>query len=236
MSKYDTDLINRKFGYLVVIKKDTQKDKNGRAKWICECTACGNIVSVPRQRLIVGDAKSCGCRFRKPQEKNNIDYTGKTLSSGIKIVKRISGTGCSTIWECICPFCNAYFNLMQQNLLKQVSCGCKKRKESANKVGDYTGKLDNTCVSSLIHADTMYKSNTSGVRGVHKLKGQNKYTANITFKGKTYHLGTFYSLEDATQARKIAEDKLYGDFLQWYASEYPDKWGKFKNKDNKNDD
>ena len=37
---------------------------------------------------------------------------------------------------------------------------------------------------------------------------------------------------DAAKARQTAEDKIYGDFLHWYAETYPENWAKInKNKD-----
>ena len=58
---YTKDLENKTFGYLKVLHVDSERPKDGRRNWICKCTACGKIVSIPRQKLISGDSKSCGC-------------------------------------------------------------------------------------------------------------------------------------------------------------------------------
>ena len=42
----------------------------------------------------------------------------------------------------------------------------------------------------------------------------------IGFKGKAYHLGTYDKLEDAVAARKEAEQRYFGEFLEWYNENY----------------
>lgn len=59
----------------------------------------------------------------------------------------------------------------------------------------------------------MQKNNTSGVTGVsfHSRKGQ--WYARISFKGESHSLGYFDRLEDAINARKKAETKLFDQFV-----------------------
>lgn len=51
-------------------------------------------------------------------------------------------------------------------------------------------------------------------------KDREKWTAQIGFQGKNYHLGRFEKKEDAIKARKKAEEKIFGDFLKWYKEVY----------------
>lgn len=51
-------------------------------------------------------------------------------------------------------------------------------------------------------------NNTSGIVGVRKRKGENKWTAQIKVQGKSIHLGTFASEGAAAAARKRAEREL----------------------------
>ena len=60
-----------------------------------------------------------------------------------------------------------------------------------------------------------------------------KYRAYINFQHKQYHLGSYEKLEDAIRARKVAEEKIYGTFLNWYAETYPENWGKLNKKRDK---
>ena len=43
-----------------------------------------------------------------------------------------------------------------------------------------------------------------------------------------YYLGLFGSIGEAAEARQRAEAEFYGDFLEWYSKEYPEKWAKMK--------
>ena len=76
----------------------------------------------------------------------------------------------------------------------------------------------------------MLRNNTSGVRGVSWDKNRRKWAATIVFKGKTYHLGRYYNIEDAAAVRKEAENALFGDFLKWFQEAYPERWEKFNKK------
>ena len=50
------------------------------------------------------------------------------------------------------------------------------------------------------------------------------------FRKQKYHLGTYEDKERAIEARKEAEKKLYGDFLKWYAENYPKQWERINRK------
>lgn len=41
-------------------------------------------------------------------------------------------------------------------------------------------------------------------------------------------LKMYSSIEDAEEARKKAEGKIYGEFLEWYAETYPEEWKKIE--------
>ena len=75
----------------------------------------------------------------------------------------------------------------------------------------------------MLRTETMYKTNTSGVRGVYYSTKRNKWIAQIMFKKKCYYLGGYDRLEDAAKVRAEAEEKIFGNFLKWYQEKYPDK-------------
>jgi hypothetical protein len=54
--------------------------------------------------------------------------------------------------------------------------------------------------------------NTSGAKGVHKLKRQTGYQARINFGGKRKYLGTFPTFELADEFVSLARELLHGDF------------------------
>lgn len=57
------DLTGLKFGKLTVIKK-VGRDKKYNTLWLCKCE-CGNEKIVARDKLVVGNTKSCGCAKSK---------------------------------------------------------------------------------------------------------------------------------------------------------------------------
>ena len=72
-----------------------------------------------------------------------------------------------------------------------------------------------TCLE-LLRPNLMYRTNTSGVKGVYYSKTRGKWIAQIMFRNKCYYLGGFDTIEDAAQARREAEKQVFGDFLHWY--------------------
>ena len=56
----------------------------------------------------------------------------------------------------------------------------------------------------MLKSDKLPKNNTTGVRGVYRIRG--KYVAKIVFQKKQYHLGSYDSLEEAALARREAEE------------------------------
>ena len=72
-----------------------------------------------------------------------------------------------------------------------------------------------TCLE-LLRPNLMYRTNTSGVKGVYYSKTRGKWIAQIMFRNKCYYLGGYDTIEDAAQARREAEKQVFGDFLHWY--------------------
>jgi hypothetical protein len=55
----------------------------------------------------------------------------------------------------------------------------------------------------------IYKSNKSGVAGVHWSKKSGKWRAEITFGGRLIHIGFYDNLSDAAAARAAAKAKYH---------------------------
>ena len=85
------------------------------------------------------------------------------------------------------------------------------RDTSDNRIGNL--RLCNQSQNSI--NSKMFKTNTSGVRGVSfrsERKGTKNWVARITHQGKKITLGYFYSREDAEKARIAVESRFYGEF------------------------
>ncbi|MCH5278235.1 MAG: hypothetical protein J1E60_00410 [Christensenellaceae bacterium] len=119
-------------------------------------------------------------------------------------------------WRCQCE-CGNQTTVRHGNLLygHTKSCGCLQREvyqKNMQFVGGTSVRLIERRMESTI------KSNTSGHNGVY-LNGNGMWTAQITFKGKTYYLGSYSDIQDAVKARKRGEE-MYERFLDWYYNGY----------------
>ena len=60
----------------------------------------------------------------------------------------------------------------------------------------------------------LHKHNTSGYKGVFFSSQVGKWLANIEWKGKKYHVGTFDTAEAAAEARHRRAREIYGEFFR----------------------
>lgn len=209
------DVTGQRFGKLTALYPIGETCGNGSLVWHCRCD-CGGEVDAPLHQLATGYRKSCGC-LSHPQLK---DYVGKRF--GKLVVLEYAGKRAGMHrWRCVCD-CGKE-TIVGQTLLqsgKTQSCGCRKEEAICEKMAF----VDGTSVTLLERASTrLIASNTSGYNGVYQNKKNKKWTAQITFKGKTYYLGAYSHIEDAVKARKKAEERIYGEFLEWYYDTHPQK-------------
>lgn len=153
--------------------------------------------------LLNGTSISCGCSKTK-------DIVNKEFGF-LKAIKPIGKSKAGILWQCRCR-CGNIVNVPATNLSWQRSCGCMGEIE----------QTEHTKITWAVNGGQQLRSNnTSGTRGVNKANG--KWGARITFKGRSYWLGTYDNKEDAIYARKMAEEHLYTDFLEWFKKRKDDK-------------
>ena len=84
-------------------------------------------------------------------------------------------------------------------------------------------KLDNrdcnlrmaTQQQNMQNKTAIHNLNSLGIRGVSPAATPGKFVARISIKRKSIHLGTFDSLQGATDARRAAAQQYYGDFARF---------------------
>lgn len=221
------DLTGDKYEHFTVIERIGSK--KGRSYWKCECE-CGKIFETYGKNIVNKTVSSCGCIKNKKiaksvmNDKNNIDLTGKMYGC-LEVVCLSSNSkreGSERIWSCLCHNCGRKKDFVQYALNNVISCGCIKDKKASERIKKSMGIQDGTNLSK-IKSDKMYASNTSGVKGISYAKNVSKWHAYIQFKGKLYNLGYYDLKEEAAQARRVAEEKLFGEFLDWYNNEFNGK-------------
>ena len=199
------DLTGKRFGKLTVLEPTDQRVCSA-VVWRCRCE-CGNEILVERRRLKPGAIFSCGC---EPSPYDGVrDLTGYHF--GKLLVKGRSGNKAkdgNPLWLCQCQCWKEIETTKRRLITGGVrSCGCLR---DPQKNLHYA---DGTCLE-MLQTDVMYKSNTSGVRGVYYNKKRHKWISQIMFKQKCYYLGGYDQIDDAARARAEAEEKLFGDFIK----------------------
>lgn len=229
------DLVGREYkGFYI----HDYKRENKRTYLLTECPFCHNNKWMRKDTLDVPSVVSCGCYNSEKNWVRPKDLTGKKF--GFLIAKEPTeqrAANGSIVWKCECTKCGKDCLVSVELLTKGVaSCGCLQKEavvKNGQKVGRYVKEehcVDGTNVKNL--TQKLSKNNTSGVKGVYWDKSKNKWVAQIRFKGKNYYLGRYFKKEDAADARKIAEEKLFGDFLRWYSEIFSKKGGQNEFKKN----
>lgn len=206
------ELTGQRFGRLVAQERLPER-KNGSYLWRCLCD-CGEVTFVTAAALTKGQVSSCGCLARDTKRANASDLRGMRFGrlTALEPTERRNTKG-SVIWQCKCDCGKETFQSASRLRSGGIlSCGCKHQENDSLKRS--LTFVDGTCVQFLQNKDKLRSDNTSGVRGVSAYKG--KWRARINFKKKAYELGVFDHIEDAITARKKAEERLYGEFLDWY--------------------
>ncbi len=163
-------------------------------------------------QLSRGYKKSCGC-MRQPLR---LDLTGQRFGS--LVVEEYAGQQDNhQYWRCKCD-CGKQTLALQKNLLNghTKSCGCLQRQMYK----DNLRLVDGTSVTLIENRmQTPIASNTSGYNGVYWNERTRRWRAQITFKGKTYYLGSYKDIQDAVKARQRGEE-IYDSFLEWYYEQH----------------
>lgn len=205
------DVTGQRYGKLLCLYPTEERDKSGNTLWQCQCD-CGNTCTASLGSLRAGYKKSCGCLSHPPLK----DYVGKRFGS-LTVTEYAGKQSGMHRWKCVCD-CGKETVVGQTFLQtgKTKSCGCLQ----ATVIYDNLKLCEGTSVTLLeARKKNTSKSNTSGYTGVYQNKRSGLWVAQITFKGKTYYLGSYAKIEDAVKARQRGEE-MHDEFLEWYHREF----------------
>lgn len=191
--------------------------RNYRSYWLFQCD-CGNQKVICGSNVTNGHIKSCGCLASAQSAINGRtrlkDLTGKRFGK----LTALSYSEEEKAWLCKCDCGNIKY-VTQANLCRKkgstISCGCELSLDAANSIN----QVENTNVGSIINNTAHYDSRT-GVRGVYYIASTKLYTSTISFQKKRYYLGSSKDFEKMVAIRKAAEQQIYGDFIEWYNTNY----------------
>lgn len=216
------DLIGEVFGKLTVVEASEKRSSNGSILYRCSCE-CGGETYTTARYLKSGHTKSCGCtrkeKFAKHAESLKHDLKNKKIGR-LTVIKEVGkDKHRNIIWECKCN-CGNVIPVLAQSLVSgnTTSCGCitKEKIEEESKKNSVDGT--NVAIIKNILKNDRSNITLSRTKGIGWDNKRSKWRAYIMFKRKSYHLGYFVDLSDAIEVRKEAEQRLFGEFLEWYNS------------------
>lgn len=202
------DWIGTRFGTLEVVSYTGKW--GGNHYWHCRCLCgCGREFDVSQTALKTGHTKGCASLDRNVIK----EYVGRKFGD-LTVIGYSGKREGVHYWHCRC-LCGNELDVSQTNLQggHTKSCGCRQRKiyKENLKLVDGTSV---TALESKLKGGTI-STNTSGYNGVYFNKRSGTWSAQITFKGKTYYLGSYKDIADAVKARKKGEE-MYESFLEGY--------------------
>ena len=214
MNKKQSISYGQRFGCLTVLELTDRTDKNGAKKYHCRCD-CGNDIYVVRASLTrtKRPVRSCGC-IKNGKTKPGDRYGKLTVmkQSGVKLIGKAKAH--QTQWLCQCD-CGKQIIVTGHQLRtgNTRSCGCILKSSIQNLYQDGTSDFRVT--------KSKNKNNTTGTTGVWYSHTEQKYIAEITFRGKKTLLGRYDNIKQAISARKKAEKKIFAPYLEQKSEEFP---------------
>lgn len=232
------DLTGQKFGnWKVLFQVEDNITPKGihQPMWMCECQCDAHTKKIVNgYSLKRGDTKSCGCLTNLIIGKKNSRYnTYELIDNEYYIGHTQSGKEFyfdKEDYNLVSKYCwdidsqNGYaktidkINNTGKLYLHRLIMNCKKgdgiiidhidrnridcRKSNLRPVSNSQNTM-NSCIRS---------DNTSGVRGVHWDNRRNKWVAMITANQQDIFLGYYEEFKDAENARKIGEEKYFGEY------------------------
>lgn len=205
------DLTGMRFGQLVCLNPTEKKDKSGSYLWECQCD-CGNVCLAAAHQLTTGYKKSCGCLSHPPVK----PYVGMKFGK-LTVTEHVGKVNGQHVWKCRCSCGNEVIAGQTKLQNGQTYCchQCRVGRKASSREKGRT-RVDGTNVGILQARLTNppIQSNTSGYNGVYR-NSNGFWSAQITFKGKTYYLGSFINIEDAVAMREKG-NQIFEDFINWY--------------------
>lgn len=229
------DYTGVQFGKLKVLYRGENYNQWG-VTWICQCSCEKHtILKVRSNNLVIGNTNSCGCygidRIKETCKKYNIyDLSGEygvgyCYNSKIKFYFDLED------YDKIKDYCWYYSkrgyieSRINGKLIKihRLIMGVSDPKIKVDhKFHDKNGAprtYDNRKMNLRLCAQQqnacnskIYSNNSSGVTGVKFDKRRGMWSANISYCGQDYYLGSFKDKNDAINARKKKEAELFREF------------------------
>ena len=139
---------------------------------------------------------------------------GKLEVIGLSDKRGSRGARTVPLWECKCDCGNVTYKATDTLTNPDLNmCNECVGKYATSIMREKAGYANGTQISR-IKSDKLIATNTSGCRGVYLDRKTGRWRARLKFKGKLMNFGSYENFEDAVKARKEAEQRYYGEFLE----------------------
>lgn len=226
------DISGQRFGKLVALYIDEEKSKERkRLYWWCQCDCNSPLKSIDGASLRSGNTQSCGCVQKEKIKQRSKKYNKYDLESeeyGIGYTE--DGKEFWFDKEDYEKIKNYYWNFddkgavctktYPQNSTLYIHRVIMEVEDHNTQVDHIKHNRFDNRKSQLRIADNKHnnrnkglvKRNTTGITGVYYNKKSGSWYAQIKVNYKIIHLGSFKTKEEATEARKQAENKYFGEW------------------------
>lgn len=226
LRKQREDLTGQKFGRLTVLyMTDTLKGEPSKCCCLCDC---GEKIEVLCAAIKSGQTKSCGCYQKEIASKYNSRTNHYDLSGEYGIGWDVNANEFYfdlEDYDLIKDYCwyvnnDGYVVCVNSSLLMhRLIMDCRFSNVIIDHIHGKESRNDNR-KSNLREGNKVLNAenqglrcdNTSGYTGVTWNKNRNKWYARITVNKEIIDLGSYVNKEDAIKARKIAEEKYFGEW------------------------
>lgn len=237
MSAYK-DMSGLRFGRLTVLSR-AENSSRGNARWNCICD-CGNKVVVSGGKLREGKTKSCGClwkekftaaRARVKHTRKENQYRTNGRITFVKLPNSPNEMIVNTdVWESWAK--NFWWRMdrggyaytktkkegsvwLHAALISNCPPGMVRDHIDGNRLNNTKENLRVVTPSQNMFNRKRSATNQSGQNGVYFHKETGKWAAEIKAEHAKIYLGLFSDKEQAIEARKQAEKRLFGEYRRF---------------------
>ena len=223
------NMIGMRYGRLTVTQRAESKVNSHGEKqtsWLCQCD-CGNQVVVTRRALITGNTKSCGCLYKEVVKTASKKMNQYIFGDGV--VTGYTSKGDSFFVDIedypkIKDYCwrknqDGYIvttvdraNVFLHRLLTKAPPGFVVDHINHDTTDNRRQNLRVVTQSQNMQNACFEGTNISGMVGVNWDEKMKKWHARINVNKETIQLGYYEDFDDAVAARKIAEEKYFGEY------------------------
>ena len=222
------DLTGQTFGMLTVLCESNKRPwGKRRVMWECKCV-CGETTLTSTSNLRGKKSERCNNWQRHPRNKKPITNTYTLIEDRVLVM-------CASGYKFIIDYSDfdfiknhdwyinkngyVYTTIKEKHYaLHRLLLNAGEFEEVdhlSGKTSDYRRANLRKCTHAENQRNTkIRRQNKTGYKGVILPNGRKKYSASITFSGKTKYLGAYNTPEEAAAAYDKAAVSLYGEFAR----------------------